>query len=130
MYIQYLDKDQRQALVILTYYVMVADHKVTAEEEALIDALEHELGIEPVHPGEMLVEPAFTLFRDRRSKMALMLKLSAVAHVDRQFHPSERAMLESCGERLGLSAEDVQEVIKWGRLHAELVTRAQHLVDG
>jgi uncharacterized tellurite resistance protein B-like protein len=127
MFVQHLNPEQRRALVILAYYVMVADHKVTPEEEALIDALEHELNISPVDPGEMLVEPVFALFTDRQAKLALMLKLTAVAHVDRVLHPAEAAQLQDYGARLNLSAEDMADIDRYGRLHAELVALAHKL---
>lgn len=130
MFLQYLDGGQRRALIIFAYYIMAADHDLAAEEQAIIAALEHELALpEEIHPAEMLVEPLFSQFTDRRSRMAVMLKLNAVAHADRKIHPAEKALLEDYARRIGLSRKDVVALDKWGRRHTELVEQARRLME-
>ncbi|OAN55937.1 hypothetical protein A6A04_10250 [Paramagnetospirillum marisnigri] len=131
MFLQHLDAGQRRALVIFAYYVMAADNEVAPEELAIVAALEHELGLEGcIHPGEMLVEPLFSEFPDRRSRMAVMLKLYAVAHADRKIHPKERAMLDDYARRIGLTEAEVAALDQWGQRHTALVEEARRLVEG
>ncbi len=131
MFLQYMDAEQRRALVIFAYYIMAADHMVVPEEQAIITALEHELALtDDIHPAEMLVEPLFKLFPDRRSRMAVMLKLYAVAYADRKIHPKEKALLEDYAQRIGLTPAEVKALDKWGRRHTELVEEARHVVEG
>ncbi len=51
---------------------------------------------------------------DRRTGMLMMVDLARIAVVDSDFDPKERQLLETVGDRLGLSDEETHKVIAIG----------------
>ncbi|CAA7621322.1 Redoxin (modular protein) [Magnetospirillum sp. LM-5] len=128
MFLRFLSAPQRQTLLLMAYRMVAADGVVRKEESSLLDALRHELSIPAPRREHYVAGPDLTTLGDRRAQMAAMLKLSAIAYSDREFHPEEVRTMVRFGKSLNLSSEDMKAVDSWGRRHEALVREATELI--
>jgi uncharacterized tellurite resistance protein B-like protein len=128
MFAKSFSVDQKKLLIILAYRIMVADFKIRPEESDLLNALEHELGIEDqITDDEMKTQPDLSLLDSRESRVGTMLKLFAIAYSDAEYHQSESCKLREYAGMLGFDQPTIDRMARWGRTHMELVREAQAL---
>jgi hypothetical protein len=130
MFAQSFSLQQKKLLIVLAYRIMVADYKIRAEESDLVNALEHELGVEDSLSDEEMRAPLdLSVLDNREARVGTMLKLYAIAHSDAEFHDSERSKLRDYGRLLGFDPATIDRMDHWGRAHMELVREAKDLAS-
>lgn len=130
MFLQHLGVEQRKHLVLMAFQMMMADRLAKDEEKSIIAALKHELGVMGMNRKDFEAGPDLSLFYDRRSQMAVMMKLASIAYSDQEYHLNETRMLVKYGRMFGLRVEDMKALDSWGRRHQQLVADAHVLVEG
>jgi peroxiredoxin len=128
MFLRFLTPVQRQNILLMAYRMIAADGVVRDEETSLLEALRHELQVPAPKREAYMAGPDLSVFADRRAKLAAMLKLSAIAYVDRELHPEEVKVLVRFGKVMGLEADDMKAIDSWGRRHEALVREAADLI--
>lgn len=129
MFMREFDIEQKKAITKLAYAMMVADDRMRAEEQEIVKALTHELGVAHLmQPTDFHLPADLSLFRTPKAKLALMLKLFAIAYSDRQMHPEEAEVLREYGRRLGVPARQFDELNEWGQRHYLLVEQAKAML--
>lgn len=114
MSVKNLSVEQRKAIAVLAFHMMVADHEAVAVEHARVDWLEHELGVEgTIGPNEYFSEPPLSLFGDRQSQLLVMAELFLVAVADGRHHPNEKGFLIRLGNTFGLSSKSMTNLLNW-----------------
>lgn len=129
MFMREFDTEQKKAITKLAYVMMMADQRMRTEEQEIIKALGHELGVSHLlQPADFHQPVDLSLFATPASKVALMLKLFAIAYSDRQMHPDEAEVLRDYSRRLGVSAAQFAEMNEWGKRHYVLVEQAKAML--
>jgi uncharacterized tellurite resistance protein B-like protein len=129
MFLRHFDDEQRKQLLIVAFEMMVADGLIRESEKEVLEALKQELHVFQIDREEALGGVQLGVFADRRSQMAAMLKLVAMAFADREYHERELKILVRCGREFGFGIEDMKAVNEWGRRHFELVKDAERMID-
>jgi uncharacterized tellurite resistance protein B-like protein len=129
MFMREFDTEQKKAITKLAYSMMMADEKMRAEEQDIVTALGHELGVSHLmQPTDFHVPADLSLFATPQAKLALMLKLFAIAYSDRQMHPEEAEVLREYSRRLGIGAGEFDDLNEWGKRHFVLVEQAKAML--
>lgn len=119
MDVEDLNFDQRKALAVFAFQMMVADHSVALPEEIRVDWLESELGVAgKIDAGDYFVEPSLALFSDPCSRLLLMGELFVVALADGKRHPNEHALLKRLAAEFGYSWKAMADLLVWATLPA------------
>lgn len=129
MFMREFDTEQKKAITKLAYVMMMADDRMRAEEKEIIQALGHELGVAHLlSPADFHVPADLSLFSTPQAKLALLLKLFAIAYSDRQMHPEEAGVLREYARRLGITPSQFESLNEWGKRHLMLVEQAKVLL--
>lgn len=114
-----LTMDQRKAIAVFAFHMMVADHKAVQAEIRRVDWLEKALGVEgAIAPADYFAEPDLALFSDTRSRVALLAELYLVALADGYEHPDEHALLKRLIKTFMLPSLTMSSLNEWAHLPA------------
>lgn len=112
-----LNVEQRKAIAVLAFQMMVADHSAVPAEHARVDWLEQELQVAgQIEPAQYYVEPAADLFPDRASQQLVIGELFLVALADGHRHPNENVLLQRLSDAFGLSGQTMTDLLAWASL--------------
>lgn len=115
-----LNAEQRKAIAVLAFQMMVADHSAASAEHARVNWLERELGVlGTIAPNEYFAEPATDLFPDRPTRLLVMAELFLVALADGHRHPNENEMLRRLCQAFELSETTVADLLAWAATPAD-----------
>lgn len=130
MFMRSFSVEQKKAITKLAYAMMMADRSMHVEEQELIRALGHELGVTHMMSPADFHEPAdLSVLDGPQVKVAAMLKLFAIAYSDRRMHPAELEVLREYARRLGIGADHFAAMDEWGKRHYTLVAQAKAMVE-
>lgn len=109
-----LTVEQRKALAVFAFQMMVADHSAAPPEEVRVDWLERELEVVgQIDAGEYFAEPSLDLFPDARSRLLLLGELFVVALADGHRHPDEHALLKRLASQFDFSWKVLADLLVW-----------------
>lgn len=121
--------EQKIAITKMAYTTMMADHAMRSEEQELIRALGHELGVSHLlKPVDFQVPADLSVLDTPQVKVAAMLKLFAIAYSDRRMHPDEADILRGFAQRLHIAPERLAAMDEWGKRHYALMAQARAMV--
>ena len=131
MYLRYLTADQKKALLVLAYHMVIADGTVSDEESNLLDELKHGLGVDAVvTPQAMYERPSLAVFDSRRAKMTALVQILALAFADNLFPTSESDMVRDFTREIGIAAEEMPAIEDWVRRQNVMVEEFETLLAG
>lgn len=115
-----LSVEQRKALAVFAFQMMVADHSAAPPEELRVDWLERELGVAgQIGAGDYFTEPPLELFPDTKSRLLLLGELFVVALADGHRHPNEHAVLKRLASQFDFSWKVLADLLVWASAPAE-----------
>lgn len=124
MFLNLLDNDEKHAFAALAERMIESDGLVIEREEAALAALKAEMGIAGSGLGGRSVEDLAGVFRSWGSKVAALLELIGLGYSDTNFSVDEQSLVTVAADRMGLTAEELDELEEWVREHVSLVRRA------
>lgn len=130
MLMRHFNTEQKKAITKLAYGMMMADNLMREEERDIVAALDHELGVASQMKAADFHQPVdLSLFDTPEAKVAVMLKLFAIAYSDRRMHAAEAEILRAYARQLGATAEQFDAMNEWGMRHYLLVEQAKSMVQ-
>jgi len=130
MFLRMLNDDQKRALLILAYHLVVSDNSVSDGESELLDELANGLRTDiPVTPQQLLERPSLKIFDTRQSRVALMLELLTLSYGDNQVPSAESVMIQKLARDLGFSDIETEKMKKWGESSCRLLNDALTLIE-
>lgn len=109
-----MTNEQRKALVVMAFQMMVADHEVAAPEQVLLKHLETEMHVEGhIAPAELVAAPDYRLFAGQAERAYVLGRLVAVALADGRRHINENETLRRAVSAFGFGRDDLDTVIAW-----------------
>jgi uncharacterized tellurite resistance protein B-like protein len=115
-----LTLEQRKAIAIFAFQMMVADHTAVQSEHRRVDWLERQLGVDgAIVSADYFAEPDTALFPDTRSQLLLIAELYLVALADGHEHPDENALLRRLIDRFKLPAMALTALQTWAGLPSD-----------
>ncbi len=131
MFLRHLTAEQKKALLVLAYHMVIADDHVSDEESALLDELKHDLGVNVVvTPQELFERPSAAVFDSRESKMTALVQILSLAFADNRFPPSESEMVRDFTRELRIPAKEMPSIEAWARQHIRLLEDFEALLAG
>jgi len=109
-----LSLDQRKAVAVYAFQMMVADHTAVQAENRHVDWLERELDVlGTIAAHDYFTEPDAALFTDLPSRRLLLCQLMLVALADNHEHPDENALMRRLVEQFGWPAGCLRIFREW-----------------
>jgi uncharacterized tellurite resistance protein B-like protein len=125
MFLHTLNDSEREAFLALARDYIQADQKVSFQEEAMLKQLCLEIGLAPDHSlpkrprKEWLAQIA-----QRRSQVAAMLELLALANADKCFDARERELVFETANVWGITKAELEKMANWHDRQIELLGEA------
>ena len=131
MFLRNLDDDQKRALWVIAYHLVVADHSVSHSEGELLDELTNGLRTQmPLSPQQLMEKPQLAVFNSRNSRVAVMLEILTVALGDNMFPAAESAMVKKLAHDLGFSDKEFADMKIWAEKNCALLEAATEMMEG
>ncbi len=129
MFLRTLNDDQKRALWVLAYHLVVSDHNVSLKEGELMDELTNGLRTDiPVLPQQLVERPSVEAFDTRESRVAVMLEILTVALGDNMFPDAESKLVKDLASELGFGNEAFEELRSWAERNSTLLDEAQKIM--
>lgn len=123
MFLNLLDSDEKRAFAELAEKMIEADGLVIGREESALAALKAEMGISGGGDGRSVDELA-GVFHSWRSKVAALLELIGLGYSDVSYSVNEQSLVDEAARKMGLTADELEEIEAWVREHVSLIRRA------
>jgi uncharacterized tellurite resistance protein B-like protein len=123
-----LDLDERRAFALLADMIIEADGIVVGREAAALAALKAEMGVAESGIDLRSIEELASVFKDRNSKVAVMLELFGLAYSDTSFDMSELSLIATVAHHMGLPTSEVETLEQWVQDYVALVRRAMAMM--
>jgi hypothetical protein len=127
-----LSREQQELFMSAARRMADADGDSPSVEQALLDALLAECGLEEMPPLIQLDEvterigDAFN--EDPHRRNAFMLELAGVVAIDGALHQAELDVLQRLGEASGLPADSLDSFLRFGMKARDLVVEGEQLI--
>jgi uncharacterized tellurite resistance protein B-like protein len=129
MFTQSLTRAEREAFVQLAYHLVHVDGVLSECEEEVVAALRLETEVDtPAHAVDPL--ELADVFVTRRARVAVLLELMSLAHVDGSYDPSEQALVASLAGAFGFDEDDLAVLTSWVIRQTLLLREADDLLEG
>lgn len=130
MFLHTLDSSEREAFLALARDYAQADQKVTPHEEAVLSQLCVEIGLAPdcSLPQCSRAEWLAKMGR-RRSRIAAMFELLALANADKNFDARERELVFETAKAWGITEAELEKMANWHDRRIELLSEAFLLME-
>ncbi len=130
MFLRLLNDDQKRALLVLGYHLVVSDHSVSEKEGALLDEVINGLRTEiQVTPQQLHERPSMKVFDSRAVRFAVMLEILTIAYGDNLFPEAESKMIANLGMELGFQGAELDRMREWAQRSAVLLEEAQNMMS-
>lgn len=130
MFLRILNDEQKRALWVLAYQLVVSDHSVSKKEGKLLDELTNGLRTEiRVSPQQLVEKPSLAVFDSYEVKCAVMLEVLSLAYGDNLFPDAESKMVQKLAHDLGFSDSESEALKNWGKRSALLLDDALALMS-
>lgn len=129
MFLRVLNDDQKRALWVLAYHLVLADHTVSDEESKLMDELTNGLRTKiPLSPQQLMEEPSLDAFDTREARVAVFLEILTLSFADNMFPNAETEMVAKLASDLGFSDGEFAEMKIWSQKNCTLLDEATRLM--
>jgi hypothetical protein len=130
MFLQTLNDSEREAFLALARDYIQADQKVSFQEEAMLKQLCLEIGLAPDHslPKRSRKEWLAQIVQ-RRSRVAAMLELLALANADKDFDARERELVFETAKAWGITEAELKKMSGWHDRQIELLSEAFRMME-
>lgn len=124
-----MPSSEREAFVQLACHLVRVDGVLSGDEEEILAALRAETGVETparaIDPMEVV-----GVFATRRSKVAVLLELMSLAHVDGLYDPSEQTLIGSLAVAFGFDEGELPAFTSWVIRQTLLLREVEDLLEG
>ena len=128
MWLSNLSKDQHQALIRLAHNVIVSDGLLDPNEEGMFDLMKKEMGIENSEDVEYLsLDGIETIFRDRKTRIIVLINLIRIGYVDGAFEIEEECLLRDLANSFDIELDEFELLDNWVKRLVGLEKEAQAL---
>ncbi len=129
MFLRILNDDQKRALWVIAYHLVVSDHSVSIKEGDLMDELTNGLRTEiPVSPQQLLEKPSLDAFDSREPRVAAMLEILTIALGDNMFPNPESALVANLASDFGFDATEFAAMRAWAVRNSVLLDEADEFM--
>ena len=113
MFVGVFDPEQVKSFVNLAYRVMLADEKVTKDEEDLITFLEMIVPFDPqIINVSLTLDDLIKPFNDTQSKIFCLLNLYIMALVDEEYAAKEKQLIDEIALKFGIGPDVNSKLLK------------------
>lgn len=113
MFVGVFDPEQVKSFVNLAYRVMLADEKVTKDEEDLITFLEMVVPFDPqIINVSLTLDDLIKPFNDTQSKIFCLLNLYIMALVDEEYAAKEKQLIDEIALKFGIGPDVNSKLLK------------------
>ncbi len=125
-------RDERRAFFGLAKYLVRADGKIADEEVRALRQIETEAGMssDEVAPTDGSDARVLAVLRGKKARAATLLELIGLAYADREYHPTENAMIKSVASGLGVTDNELLQMENWVLRQMALATEAERFFEG
>ena len=124
MYLNLLDDDEKRAFAELAEKMIEADGLVVGREAAAVASLKAEMGLADAGGGGRSVDELAGVFKERRTKIAVLLELIGLGYSDTSFSVDEESLVNAVANRMAISPDELYAIEAWVQEHFALVRRA------
>lgn len=131
MFLNLLTPDQQSLFFELARAATEQDGITHEAEVALLEAVQSECGLPdppPVRELDVVLGELPSAFDNGPGRSVLILELAGVALIDGDAHPAEVSVVTTVAERIGVSAELLQECFAFAERARTLVVDGQTLI--
>jgi tellurite resistance protein len=126
MFLHLLNDTQQKAFLALAKQFVEADHKLSSEEQNLVELMYAETGLPfetelPTGDREALIAP----FDNRQVQSAVLLELIGVGRADEEFSAEENAFVRETAAKFGFSTAELEKMQLWVEKQIALVQEAE-----
>ncbi|NQU55625.1 MAG: hypothetical protein HQ513_00220 [Rhodospirillales bacterium] len=130
MFLRMLNDDQKRALWVLAYHLVLSDHNVSEKEGKLMDELTNGLRTEILlTPQQLMEKPTLDVFDTRETRVAVFLEILTLAFGDNMFPDAESKMVAKLATELGFSNEEFEKMKAWCERNCALIDEATTLMN-
>ncbi len=131
MFLQQLTHKEKLAFDALARHLAASDGTLAPQELALLEQLRFELALgEDVAPDARSVTTLAADFTTPRGRRIALLELLGLAHVDREFHPTESDFLRQIARAWDVSETELLVLDGWTLRMLAVVREAETLLEG
>jgi len=125
MFLHTLNDFEREAFLALARDYIQADEKVSFQEEAMMKQLCLEMGLAPNHAlPQRSQDEWLAVIARRRSRVAAMFELLALANADKTFDTRERELVFKTAKAWGITEVELEKMSDWHDRQLELLSEA------
>ena len=128
MFLERLDKDERESLIELAYYAANYNKKFTIEQQHIIDNFKKELNL-PYYKIKGLKLSEIVANFKLKNKNLLFLEVYTLILADKQYDTDEQDFIMKLQKELNISEQKKEKIEQWIIDFIEIHNRALHIVD-
>ena len=128
MFLNMLDIDEKRAFALLAEKMIEADGIVVGREEAVLASLKAEMGVSGSEDDDRSNEELAKVFKDKRSRVAVLLELFGLAYTDTDFALGEQSLIASVAQDMSFESDEIVALEQWVQDYVALVRRAMVLM--
>lgn len=128
MFIHDLGSHQQRAFFTLLHKMVQADKKLVEEEKTARVLLKRESGLDSLpDPNSLTPAEAADEFTSHSDRVIVLLELLLIAHVDDDYHPEEKELIQDLAGRFNIGMEKLELLKNWALRQGALVREAEEL---
>lgn len=128
MFLHHLSENEKKAFLTLAKEFILVDGVLSQEEEALINVMKAEMGIEEGYPeGQKSREELFREFKTRKSQIAAIIEMQGLGYANMEYHTAEQEFVQQMADTFNVNEEDLSKIDDWVVRQVALLYEANEL---
>ncbi len=127
MFISKLNAMQQGTLLSIAAQLIKADGKIASQEIALLNELRNQMTTD-VNPVPASLNDLPSIFDSAPAKAAFLLELLGIAHVDAEYHVTEKDFISDIAKALSISESTLADMESWVYRQFSLVREAEQFM--
>lgn len=132
MFLHLLNPVQKKAFLVLAQRISMIDGEDDMSELDALGDLKQRLGLKD-NPDmtDVLADPDVSAFKNRSSRVIVMLELLTLAYADNYLHDAESSMISDISTAFGFDQDELNALAGWAMDAIELTKKGEALMgDG
>ncbi len=129
MYLHLLNKNQKEAFLILAQRISMIDGEDDLSELDALNDLKGRLGL-TANPDmtAVLADPDVSAFGTHKTRVIAMLELLTLAYADDHLHDAESDMISEISQKFGFDQDMLNTLASWAMRALELSRQGEELM--
>lgn len=131
MYLNYLEKNEKNAFLKIAHIIALSDGDFCENEKIVIGAYCNEMGINDIKLDveNELLDVLCNEFKNEQSKRIVILELMSIIHANGEFKESEKKIISQLTKVFSLNNQYLEDVELWSQSLIYIIEQGANLIQ-